>query len=51
METKVLSYKETKLNQPQSKSLTYYTQRIEELQVKYEKIKILIISFYFVYFL
>ena len=33
METKVLTYKEPKLNQPQSKSLTYYVQRIEELQV------------------
>ena len=32
METKVLTYKEPK---PQSKSLTYYTQRIEELQVKF----------------
>jgi hypothetical protein len=33
METKVLTYKEPKINQSQSKSLTYYVQRIEELQV------------------
>jgi len=31
METKILTYREPK--QQQSKSLTYYIQRIEELQV------------------
>ncbi len=40
METKVLTYKEPKINQSQSKSLTYYVQRIEELQV-------ILCSFYF----
>jgi len=33
MDTKVLTYKEPKINQSQSKSLTYYVQRIEELQL------------------
>jgi hypothetical protein len=33
METKTLIYKEAKIT-AQPKSLTYYTQRIEELQVR-----------------
>ena len=43
METKVLTYKENKPLVNQTKSLTYYTQRIEELQV------IIIITYLFIF--
>ena len=38
METKVLTYREPKSSQLQSKSLTYYVQRIEELQVSWREL-------------